>query len=185
MRSMLSLPASMRADGLGLRLETEADVPFLRRLYVSIREDELASLLDWSLDQKLAFLEQQFAAQRHHYGTHYIDTVFQLIEMDGVPIGRLYLDRGNPVDTRVVDLAFLPEWRGRGLGTAFLSAVFDEAFAQGRAVSIHVEDYNPARRLYYRLGFREVEARGPYWLMRREAGSGPTTAPIPEAQAIR
>ena len=32
-------------------------------------------------------------------------------------------------------------------------------------VTIHVEVYNPAMRLYERLGFRPIEDRGPYRLM--------------------
>jgi hypothetical protein len=34
-------------------------------------------------------------------------------------------------------------------------------------LSIHVERFNPALRLYERLGFREVEDKGVYLLMQR------------------
>jgi ribosomal protein S18 acetylase RimI-like enzyme len=46
-----------------------------------------------------------------------------------------------------------------------LQEVLDEGAASGRSVSIHVESYNPALRLYDRLGFREIDTNGIYKLM--------------------
>ncbi|MBF0394304.1 MAG: GNAT family N-acetyltransferase [Alphaproteobacteria bacterium] len=160
------MPASLAGQGIGVRARTEADEGFLRTLYVSIRWHEVEPLIDWTQDQKLAFLAGQFALQRHYYDTAFADCVFAIIEHGGEPIGRLYLDRADPAETRVVDIAFLPQWCGRGLGTAFLRHIQDEARAEGAKVSIHVENDNPARRLYGRLGFEDVERRGIYWLMR-------------------
>jgi ribosomal protein S18 acetylase RimI-like enzyme len=40
-----------------------------------------------------------------------------------------------------------------------------EGEASNRPLTIHVEVYNPAMRLYERLGFRPIEERGPYLLM--------------------
>ncbi|MDO9561897.1 MAG: hypothetical protein Q7J60_09770 [Bradyrhizobium sp.] len=45
----------------------------------------------------------------------------------------------------------------------------DEATACGKAVSIHVEKFNPAIRLYRRLDFETVEDKGVYDLMRWSA----------------
>ena len=39
----------------------------------------------------------------------------------------------------------------------------------GRQSSLHVEPFNPAMRLYLRLGYRGVETRGVYEYMVREA----------------
>ncbi|HEX6939117.1 MAG TPA: GNAT family N-acetyltransferase, partial [Longimicrobiales bacterium] len=74
------------------------------------------------------------------------------------------------------DIALLPEHRGRGIGTALLEALIAEADAAGKPVSIHVEQYNPARRLYARLGFREVEDLGVYVFMERPPGRQENTA---------
>ncbi len=53
------------------------------------------------------------------------------------------------------DLAVLPEWRGRGVGTALLAAVERKARADGCCkLTLEVLDDNEgARRLYERLGF--------------------------------
>ncbi|NHA01978.1 GNAT family N-acetyltransferase [Nocardioides sp. W3-2-3] len=85
--------------------------------------------------------------------------------MAGRFAGRITLDR-RPDDLRVVDLALLPAYRGRGIGGALLGRVLVEAAATGRTASIHVEVHNPARRLYERLDFRVVEDLGVYLLMR-------------------
>jgi ribosomal protein S18 acetylase RimI-like enzyme len=81
-----------------------------------------------------------------------------------VPAGRLYLDR--QADTLlIVDIALLPEWCGRGIGTALLEAMFAEARLSGKGVTISVEKFNPAQRLYRRLGFREYAEDDVYWFM--------------------
>ena len=52
------------------------------------------------------------------------------------------------------------------IGTA---ALIHDILEQGRehnqSVTIHVEQFNPALRLYERLGFRKKEDKGVYWLM--------------------
>ena len=169
----LALPAALADQGFALRPETEADVPFLRRLYVSTRWEELAPIIDWSEAQKQAFLESQFALQRHHYRTYYAATEWVVLEHAGVPAGRLYLDR-QATAFCVVDISLLPEWRRRGIGTALMQAVCAEARAAGKPVTVAVEKFNPAQTLYRRLGFREFEDQGLYWFMEWRAEDGPT-----------
>jgi ribosomal protein S18 acetylase RimI-like enzyme len=111
----------------------------------------------------------QFEAQDTHYRQHYPEASFDVVEDDGEPVGRLYVSRWEE-EIRIVDIALLPTARGRGLGSQLLAHLFEESRQSGKAVSIHVEKENPARRLYERLGFREVEDRGVYLLMRREPG---------------
>ncbi|NYZ16456.1 GNAT family N-acetyltransferase [Azospirillum sp. RWY-5-1] len=158
--------AALAALGLSFRLETEEDIPFIRRLYCEMRWEELAVVRDWTDEQKIGFLAQQYEAQRHHYARAYFDAEFLVIERAGEPIGRLYLYRGHPTDIRIVDIGLLIAARSQGLGRAIIESVFDEARAGGRTVSIHVEVFNPARRLYDRLGFVEQGEHGPYRLMR-------------------
>jgi GNAT superfamily N-acetyltransferase len=159
-----TMPAGLSQQGYRFRPETEADLPFLRRLYISTRWEELA-VVDWTEAQKIAFLEQQFAAQRHHYLAYYADSVFDVLEAPGGPAGRLYLQR-LPTLLLIVDIALLPEWRGRGIGTAVVEEIFAEARPHGKAVEIAVEKFNPAQRLYLRLGFRQYSEDGPYLFMR-------------------
>jgi GNAT superfamily N-acetyltransferase len=151
---------------VSLRAAVPGDRPFLERVYASTREDELR-LVPWSDEEKRAFVRQQFTFQDLHYRQEYTDAAFLVIEWDGRPVGRLYLDH-RADEVRVVDIAVLPEWRGRGIGTALLQDVLREAARSGASVSIHVERGNGARRLYERLGFRPVDDNGVYVLMRAE-----------------
>lgn len=149
-----------------LRPITEADMEFLHRLYATTREDELKQV-PWTPEEKAAFVRQQFQAQHAYWRENYTDTSWDLIVRDGEPVGRLYVARW-PDDIRIVDIALMPEHRGAGLGTRLIRELFAEGDASGRKVSIHVEIFNPARRLYERLGFVQAGDRGVYLLMERE-----------------
>ena len=148
------LPAALLSQGFALRSETDDDIAFLMRLYASTREEELAPV-PWSVEQKQAFLASQFQAQRHHYRTYIAGCAFDVLECRGVPAGRLYLE-ARASQLYIVDIALLPEWRGQGLGTAILEALQAAAGTIGKGVGIMVEKYNPALRLYRRLGFTDV-----------------------------
>jgi ribosomal protein S18 acetylase RimI-like enzyme len=150
-----------------LRPGTPADAPFFLSVYASTRAEELARV-PWRPEEKDAFVRMQFDAQARHYAAHYApQATFDVVLVDGVPAGRLIVHRG-PRDVRVVDISLLPAFRGRGVGTRVLQPVLDEAAAQGKRVSIHVEVENPAQRLYARLGFVKVAQEGFSWLLHRE-----------------
>lgn len=87
-------------------------------------------------------------------------------EEDGRPVGAAWYRRftaAAPADGFVeesipeVAIAVVPDARGRGLGTALLRALLERAAADGlAAVSLSVNDANPARGLYVKLGFFRV-----------------------------
>jgi ribosomal protein S18 acetylase RimI-like enzyme len=137
----------------------------LLRVYGSTREEEMAMVVDWTAEQKAGFVRQQFEAQHAWYQDHYQGARFDVILVDGVPAGRLYVHR-RPAEIRLVDITLLPEFRQGGLGTSLLRDLLAEGGAAGKPVTIHVETFNPAMRLYERLGFQPVEERGPYRLMK-------------------
>jgi GNAT superfamily N-acetyltransferase len=140
----------------------------LLAVYASTRQEELA-LTDWDDAQKDAFVRMQFDSQRRYYEEHYRGASFDVIVVDGMPAGRLYVARW-PEEIRVVDIALLPEHRGRGVGTGLMGELLAEAAAAAKPVSIHVEKFNPALRIYGRLGFSVVEDRGVYLLLRCRPG---------------
>jgi ribosomal protein S18 acetylase RimI-like enzyme len=59
----------------------------------------------------------------------------------------------------------LPEHRGAGIGTKLLRDLQEEVRSAGKSLTIHVERFNPALRLYERLGFQQIEDKGVYLLM--------------------
>lgn len=155
---MISLPTP-----LALRKATPDDRPLLREIYGSTRTMELAPL-PWSEDQKQAFLDFQFDAQDQHYRNHYPSASFDLILHQDDIAGRLYLDL-RADELRIIDIALLPNFRSRGIGTTILELLADVAGSQDLPLTIHVEKENPALRLYHRLGFREKADAGVYLLL--------------------
>ena len=149
----------MRPDVV-LRAVRPDDEEFLCRVYASTRTEEL-SPLPWTEDEKSAFLRTQFAAQHRYYHESYVSSRFDVVLVDGCPAGRIYVARW-PEELRVIDIALLPEFRRRGIGTELLRALLEEAAGRGLPVRIHVERFSPALPLYERLGFRLLEDRGVY-----------------------
>ncbi|MCP4550423.1 MAG: GNAT family N-acetyltransferase [bacterium] len=148
---------------LSLRPITPEDEDFLRQLYASTREDELAPL-DWNEDQKQAFLTMQFEAQHKFYLEQFSQAEFNVILLNGEPVGRLYTDL-RPDEIRIIDIALLTAYRRQGIGSIYLNDVLAQARAAGLAVRIHVEHYNPAMSVYKRLGFQKIGDNGVYFLM--------------------
>jgi ribosomal protein S18 acetylase RimI-like enzyme len=164
---------------VALRPIAPDDEEFLCRVYASTRMEELAPLA-WTGEEKAAFLRMQFAAQHRCYQQGYTSSRFDVVLVDGRPAGRLYVARW-PDEVRVIDIALLPEFRRRGVGTALLRTLLEEGAERGLPVRIHVERQNPARALYERLGFRLLEDRGVYLFLEwRAAAPGPTGSARPE-----
>jgi ribosomal protein S18 acetylase RimI-like enzyme len=146
-----------------LRPAGPGDAETLYRIYASTRTEELAAV-PWDAAQKEAFLRMQFAAQNRYYHANFPAASYDLI-IDGEEVlGRLYINRGETA-WNVIDLAVLPEHRGQGIGTELLTRVLADAATEVRPVQMHVERFNPARRLYARLGFRQIADKGVYLLL--------------------
>jgi ribosomal protein S18 acetylase RimI-like enzyme len=127
-----------------------------------VRWDELAPT-GWPEQAKIDFLASQFGFQQRHYHTHFAGADFDVIEQDGVAIGRLSVDRTTST-LHLVEISLVPAWRGRGLGGALIGLLQDEVRC-GRAAGIvlNVERTNlGAQRLYQRLGFAESPPTSPY-----------------------
>ncbi len=153
---------------------TPEDREFLYRVYASTRAEEMV-LVDWSDEQKADFLRFQFDAQHKYYQEQFPRAAYDLILIDSEPAGRLYVDRRED-EIRLIDIALLPERRGGGLGGAILERILGEAAADRKPVRIHVEHNNRALALYHRLGFRQIEEQGVYYLMEWSPAAGSATA---------
>ena len=153
-----------------LRAAEADDLPFLYNVYASTRAAELA-MTGWDIEQQRTFLTTQFEAQHRHYRTHFPDAAYHVIEINGRSAGRLYVHRRGD-ELRIIDIALLAEYRGRGLGTQLLKELLDEARIGGKRVLIHVERYNPALNLYSRLGFESLSDDGVYLQMMWSAPEG-------------
>lgn len=126
------------------------DEPFLKTLFFSTIEEMAAK---WPLpeEQKAGLMDMQYRAQKMQYDAQFPDGIHTIIVVEGVEIGRLYRDyeEGAVIG---VDLTILPEYRGKGIGTAIIDGIKQEAADTGRVFRFHVMKTNRAIGLYDRIG---------------------------------
>jgi GNAT superfamily N-acetyltransferase len=126
--------------------------------------------LPWTEDQKTAFTDWQSGQQEMHYATHYPAAERLVVERES-PIGRIYVDTARS-EARLMDVTLLPAFRNQGIGTRLVEAFLAYAEALALPASLHVEPFNPARRMYVRMGFVTQETRGLYeFMVRRRAAA--------------
>jgi ribosomal protein S18 acetylase RimI-like enzyme len=160
------LSGQLATLGLSLRHADAADMTFLQALFAGFRAEEMAGV-PWPQAQKEAFLGDQFRLQHQHFVRYFSGADFWIVERSRSPdppssIGRLYLDRSAPL-WRIVDIGFLPEARGQGIGGALLQwaqVCALEAGAAGIDLLVLVTK-SRAEQLYRSQGFRiEGKAEG-------------------------
>jgi ribosomal protein S18 acetylase RimI-like enzyme len=105
-------------------------------------------------------IDMQYRGRKMSYTAQYPEAEDSILCLeDGreeeTPVGRLLVDRKTDC-WRVVDIAVLAHYRGRGLGTAALKECQSKSCAAGVRLELAVRPENPARRLYERLGFHAV-----------------------------
>jgi ribosomal protein S18 acetylase RimI-like enzyme len=148
---------------VSLRPARAEDEIFLYQVYASTRATEMA-LVDWTPEQKETFLQMQSTAQLQYYRLTYPQAQYQIIARENTSIGRMIVDRSeNPV--LLMDIALLPEYQNNGLGTALIRDLMAEAARKNWGLRLHVETFNPAMRLYHRLGFVKTSEVGVYYEM--------------------
>ena len=82
---------------------------------------------------------------------------FAILDGDGGVIFKADIGAVSPFTAQVQGVWVRPDQRGRGLGRAGLAQVLRHALTVAPTVSLYVNDFNtPARRLYARLGMRQV-----------------------------
>jgi len=144
-----------------LRPVAESDNEFLLALYASTRADELAQA-EWAEGQQEMFLRWQFNLQRREYDTRFPDADYRVIVIDRQPAGRIWIGADDE-QIRLLDIALLPEFQNRGVGTALLERLKSQAQSAGKALRHMVLVLNNnADRFYERLGFRKIEDFGAY-----------------------
>jgi ribosomal protein S18 acetylase RimI-like enzyme len=142
-----------------LRGEREDDQTFRFALFCESRP-ELA-LLPLALPAREQLIVMQFRAQTISYRGDFPRARFDIIELGGVPIGRIVVDRADS-EVHIVDQALIPPYRNLGIGSAIMRALMEEAARAGLPLRLQVAvDNASALRLYLRLGFAAV-GQGPF-----------------------
>jgi len=132
-----------RAPRWRWRPATDADLPFLLRLRIAAMGPVLAA------DGLDPTTEEHLARIRHHFADA------RLVLQGEAPVGLVKLDRAA-TPWVLLQLQLLPAAQRRGLGTALLRTLQAAAAAAGAGIGLFVFPPSPARRLYGRLGWREI-----------------------------
>lgn len=125
----------------------------------------------WTSEQKQQFLNQQFLAQHNYYQQMFPAADYLIVLYEGQSAGRIYLNH-QPHEISLIEITLLPELRNRGIGEHIIRNILDQAARENKTVGIYVEHFNPALRLYQRLGFQVIrEVNSIYLQMEWKAGA--------------
>jgi ribosomal protein S18 acetylase RimI-like enzyme len=156
-----------RCSRLTRRPARAGDEDYLRQLFAQARDD--LAMLPAELRDQLADL--QYRGQRRQIEANYPAATREVLVADGADAGALVLDR-TAARIHVIDIAVACAQRRRGVASAALLSVFDEA-AQ-RPVTLTVWSGNAiALSLYGRFGFAEINGANVtegYVFMERRGG---------------
>lgn len=105
------------------RSATRYDHDLLRAIFTECASPTFASL---PVSLATALLDAQFRAHRMDRQQRWPDAVDQIIEVHGVPAGRLTMSVADR-QLRVLDFGLLTGFRGKGVGRAVLTDLIEEA----------------------------------------------------------
>lgn len=136
---------STQQEGPSLRPATEADHAFVRDLLLTTSRPYVEQTWGWNDDIRQLVLDD-FERWFNPPASG------QMVQLDDHDVG--YLKVADHEDGVLLDMVLLdPKYQNRGVGTALITQVVNDAHARGRAVVLQVLKVNPSRRLYERLGF--------------------------------
>ena len=156
----------MEQNQYKLRPESDKDNGFLRKLYQHSRDFEFINL-NWRKEKKEAFLNSQFELQTADYKRRYTAANFNIIELSGKSIGRLYTnEEGDSI--RIIDIQVLPKYRRHKIEERILTDIINRARSEGRSVRLMVEKLNPKYKLLQKLGFINTDETDMHFCMERQ-----------------
>jgi len=128
------------------------DEIFLYDLYSAVRAPEF-ELAPIPAEQKELLIRMQFRAQLSAYTDTYPNSCYHLVLLDSKPVGRLWVAPGDG-ELQLVDIAVHPKLQGKGIGTALVKRLQQEAANARLPIRSCVMRFNPGSlRFHKRLGF--------------------------------
>lgn len=133
-------------------------------LYSAIRAPEFAHT-PISADQKEHLMRIQFRGQMSAYSETYPNSCYHIVLLDGKPAGRLWVAKSER-EFHLVDIGIDPRLQNKGIGTALVQRLQQEAAAEQLPVSSCVFRFNPGSlRFHDKLGFKIVREDPMYFFL--------------------
>jgi GNAT superfamily N-acetyltransferase len=140
---------------LAVRPALPQDEVFLYELYVAIR-GPLFAMAPITQTQREHLLRMQFRAQLSSYQQQFPNSCYHLVLLDSNPVGRLWVALAGDAFL-LVDIAIHPSRQSKGLGTALVQRLQQEAQNAKLPIRSTVDRFNPGSlRFHQRLGFQIV-----------------------------
>lgn len=129
-------------NNLRLRKATADDGEFAYRTKKAAFREYVEEVWGWDEDEQRRLHERRFSSQE-----------FQVIQLSDMDIGVLAVVR-LPDCVKVNQIFIAPEYQSRGIGTACMGSIIEDAADSGLPVRLQVLKANgQAVRFYERLGF--------------------------------
>lgn len=127
-----------------LRKVDISDFGFIFRVYRSTMKPYIEKIWKWD-----------DTAQRQRYEDLFSVDGYQIIQSGDKDIGVLSITHMDEYDF-LARIEILPDYQNRGIGTAIIQSLIQEAKDTTRPIMLRVFKINPAHRLYKRLGFQVI-----------------------------
>ncbi len=109
----------------------------------------------WDEKEQVAFFDKRFEPEG-----------WRIIQVGRKDIGVLIVEE-EPDHIYLAEIQIRPEWQSRGIGSAIIRSLMQEAESSGRSLTLRVLHVNErARALYERLGFRPFKQTETHTYMR-------------------
>lgn len=139
---------------INLKTIQKSDEEVLFSIFLTIRPD-LMPLISIGNPKDNPIIKQQFDLSQSFKDEKELQSRFLILQGEQV-VGHLFLRHNKEYD-EVVSIGILPPFRNLGVGSYLIKKIKDEAMKNHRGLKLKVAWYNnDAKRLYERLGFREV-----------------------------
>lgn len=146
-----------RAPSFTARLARDSDSGFLFALCTAIQRERFTRFgVREHPMLEVPALELQFLAEKQGYAATFPNAAHLIFETNNQPIGRFLVDWSGQAAIWGIDLSVMPGYRNGGVGLAALRAWLAVCAETGRPARLSVMHDNPARLIYWRLGFREL-----------------------------
>ena len=144
------------SDIITTRPASEEDREFIFATYKSTMKGYVDWAWGWDEDR-----------QQAGFWNHLPPSGFRVIVVSKSRVGAIHLSPDESGQSDHLGMMIIaPQWQRKGIGSAMLAKIIENARASGKALSLRVIKNNPAKRLYDRLGFAVTGEDEETWTMR-------------------